>query len=141
MVEAKLRVETTDARNYSNPFYGNVLAKDVIEQILYCDKDARGNIAPSGIKAALKLANNVVMDITISRHYLDEEVGGGFDCFYCSFKADGKFYKVHVWFDCGNIKGVSLSEWFFFGDYEDGEDANRIYKKDKDFVYCTSYIC
>ena len=106
MVEAKLRVETLENRNNNNPFYGNSLVKKVTEETFCHDKDERKHIAPSGVKAILKIGN-VVMDITINRYYLEHEDG----LYIAFFSIEEKVYKVCVWFNQDNsIKAISLSE-------------------------------
>jgi hypothetical protein len=141
MVEAKLRVETLENRNNNNPFYGDTLAKKVTEEIFYHDKDVRKYIAPSGIKATLKV-REVVMDITINRYYLEHEnTDNGLSRYIAFFGIDDKVYEVCVWFDKdGSIKDVSLSEWLFAGSFENTDDADNIYWKDEHFTSVTSYF-
>ena len=136
MVEAKLRVETLENRNNNNPFYGNSLVKKVTEETFCHDKDERKHIAPSGVKAILKIGN-VVMDITINRYYLEHE-----DVLYIAFfSIEEKVYKVCVWFNQDNsIKAISLSEWLQSGCFEDGDDADNIYWSDEDFILFTTYL-
>ena len=129
MVEAKLRVETLEYRNNNNPFYGNSLFKKVTEETFYHDKDVRTNIAPSGIKATLKVGDVMVMDITINKYYLEHEAtDDGLNRYIAFFGINDKVYEVCVWFDIDNkIKDVSLSEWLQIGDFENGDDADNIY--------------
>ena len=140
MVEAKLRIETLESRNNNNPFYGNTLIKKVTEEIFYHDKDVRKYIAPSGIKAALKLGE-VVMDITINRYYLEHEnTDNGLSRYIAFFGIDDKVYEVCVWFDKdGSIKDVSLSEWLFASSFENSDDADNIYRKDEHFICVKPY--
>ena len=136
MVEAKLRVETLENRNNNNPFYGNSLVKKVTEETFCHDKDERKHIAPSGVKAILKIGN-VVMDITINRYYLEHEDG----LYIAFFSIEEKVYKVCVWFNQDNsIKAISLSEWLQSGCFEDGDDADNIYWSDEDFILFTTYL-
>lgn len=141
MVEAKLRIETLENRNDNNPFYGNTLVKKVTEEIFYHDNDVRKYIAPSGIKATLKLGE-VVMDITINRYYLEHEnTDNGLSRYIAFFGIDDKAYEVRVWFDKdGSIKDVSLLEWLFAGSFENSDDADNIYWKDEHFTTVTSYL-
>ena len=142
MVEAKLRVETSENRNNNNSSYGNSLVKKVTEETFYHDKDVRKDIAPSGIKATLKVGD-AVMDITINKYYLKhEETDYGLSRYVAFFTIDGKLYEVCVWFDVNNkIKEVSLSEWLESGYFEDGEDADNIYwLSENHFTTITSYL-
>lgn len=140
MIEAKLRIETLENRNNNNPFYGNTLIKKVTEEIFYHDKDVRKYIAPSGIKATLKLGE-VVMDITINRYYLEHEnTDNGLSRYIAFFGIDDKAYEVCVWFDKdGSIKDVSLSEWLFASSFENSDDADNIYRKDEHFICVEPY--
>lgn len=139
MIEAKLRVETLE--NRSNPIYGDTLVKKVTEETFYHDKDERKSIAPSGIKATLKVGK-VVMDITINRYCLEHELTGcDFSRYLAFFSINDKVYEVCVWFDTNDeIKNVSLSEWLSEGSFEDGDDADNVYWSDEHFVTLTSYI-
>lgn len=141
MVEHKLRVETLEYRNNKNPFYGNSLIKKVTEESFFHDKDEREDIAPSGIKATLKVGE-VVMDITINRYYLEhEDTDDGLSRYIAFFSINEKVYEMCVWFDKdGSIKDVSLSEWLSEGYFKDGDDADNIYWKDEHFITVTSYL-
>ena len=146
MVEAKLRVETLESRNKNtmgdeNPFYGNTLVKKVTEEIFLHDKDERKDIAPSGIKATLKIGN-VVMDITINRYYLEHEATDErFSRYVAFFSIEEKVYEVCVWFNQDNsIKAISLSEWLHSSYFEDGDDADNIYWSDEHFVSYTTLL-
>jgi hypothetical protein len=140
MVEAKLRVETTERRNNNNPFYGNSLVKKVTEETFYHDKDVRTHIAPRGIKATLKVGD-VVMDITINKYYLEyEATDDGLNRYIAFFGINDKVYEVCVWFNQDNsIKAISLSEWLQSGYFEDGDDADNIYWSDEHFISFTTY--
>ena len=140
MVEAKLRVETLDNRDGNNPFYGSTLVKKVTEETFCHDKDERKYIAPSGIKAVLKIGN-VVMDITINRYYLEHEAtDDGLSRYIAFFSIEEKVYEVCVWFNQDNsIKAISLSEWLQSGYFEDGDDADNIYWSDEHFISFTTY--
>lgn len=142
MVEAKLRVETLENRNNNNPFYGNSLVKKVTEETFYHDKDVRTHIAPSGIKATLKVGK-VVMDITINKYYLEHEAtDDGLNRYIAFFGINDKVYEVCVWFDIDNkIKDVSLSEWLQIGYFEDGDNADNIYwLSENHFTTITTYL-
>ena len=140
MVEAKLRVETTECRNNNNPFYGNSLVKKVTEETFCHDKDVRKHIAPSGIKAILKIGN-VVMDITINRYYLEHETtDDGLSRYIAFFSIEEKVYEVCVWFNKDNsIEAILLSEWLQSGDFENGGDADNLYWSDEHFISFTNY--
>jgi hypothetical protein len=141
MVEAKLRVETLENRNNNNPFYGNSLVKKVTEETFCHDKDERKHIAPSGIKAVLKI-ENVVMDITINRYYLEHEAtDDGLSRYIAFFSIEEKVYEVCVWFNQDNsINAISLSEWLQSGDFENGDDADNIYWSDEHFISWIKYL-
>ena len=142
MVEAKLRVETTECRNNNNPFYGNSLVKKVTEETFYHDKDVRKHIAPSGIKATL-MVGDVVMDITINKYYLEHEAtDDGLSRYIAFFGISDKVYEVCVWFDIDNkINDVSLSEWLQIGDFENGDDEDNIYwLSENHFTTITTYL-
>ena len=140
MVEAKLRVEMLENRVGSkNPFYGSTMVKKVAEDILLHDKDTRNDIAPYGIYATIAINSKVVLgegdkpletkrvfDIKVSKHYLDHEDDGGYLAF---FQIEEKTYEVFVHFDEQNcIDTITLSEWLNGGDFDDGEDADNIYR-------------
>ena len=141
MVEAKLRVETLENRNNNNPFYGNSLVKKVTEETFCHDKDERKHIAPSGIKAVLKI-ENVAMDITINRYYLEHEAtDDGLSRYIAFFSIEEKVYEVCVWFNQDNsINAISLSEWLQSGDFENGDDADNIYWSDEHFISWIKYL-
>lgn len=141
MVEAKLRVETLENRNNNNPFYGNTLIKKVTEETFCHDKDERKHIAPSGIKAVIKIGN-VVMDITINRYYLEHEsTDDGLSRYIAFFSIEEKVYEVCVWFNEDNsIKSISLSEWLQSGYFEDGDDADNIYRSEEHFISWMKYF-
>lgn len=141
MVEAKLRVETLENRNNNNPFYGNSLVKKVTEETFCHDKDERKHIAPSGIKAVLKI-ENVVMDITINRYYLEyEATDDGLSRYIAFFSIEEKVYEVCVWFNQDNsINAISLLEWLQSGDFENGDDADNIYWSDEHFISWIKYL-
>ena len=140
MVEAKLRIEMTEARNGSkNPFYGNTMVKKVVEDILYHDTDKREDVAPCGVYATIGIKSKVtlgegdtpletlrVFDIKVSKHYLDHEGEGRYLAF---FQIDEKTYEIFVHFDEKNrIDTITLSEWLNEGDFEDSDDADNIYR-------------
>ena len=140
MVEAKLRIEMTEARNGSkNPFYGNTMVKKVVEDILYHDTDKREDVAPCGVYATIGIKSKVtlgegdtpletlrVFDIKVSKHYLDHEGEGKYLAF---FQIDEKTYEIFVHFDEKNrIDTITLSEWLNEGDFEDSDDADNIYR-------------
>lgn len=141
MIEAKLRVETLENRDNNNPFYGNTLIKKVTEETFCHEKDEREHIAPSGIKAILKIGN-VTMDITISRYYLEHEATDeGLSSYIAFFSIEEKVYQVCVWFNQDNsIQIISLSEWLQSGDFENNDDADNIYWSDTDFITFVEYL-
>ena len=153
MIEAKIRVEKTTTDKFKTRYYGNVMHKYVTENIILRDFDKRGNeIAPMGIKATLSVkdiddngevyAINVY-DITINRYYLDYiNTDNGLMEYYCHFSIDGRIYQFNLYIDCETkkIKDYYIEEWFNDAEFEDGEDAANIYRKDE-FVSFTEYIC
>lgn len=153
MIEAKIRVEKTTTNKFNTRYYGNVVDKYVTENILLRDFDKRGNeIAPMGIKATLSVkdldskgevyAINVY-DITINRYYLDYlDTDNGLMEYYCHFSIDGRIYQFNLYIDCETkkIKDYYIEEWFNDAEFEEGEDAANIYRKDE-FVTFTEYIC
>ena len=153
MIEAKIRVEKTTTNKSKTRYYGNVMEKYVTENILLRDFDKRGDeIAPMGIKATLSVkdldskgevyAVNVY-DITINRYYLDYlDTDNGLMEYYCHFSIDGRIYQFNLYIDCETkkIKSYDLEEWYNEGEFEEGEDAANIYRKDE-FVTFTEYIC
>ena len=153
MIEAKIRVEKTTTNKFNTRYYGNVMDKYVTENIILRDFDKRGDeIAPMGIKATLSVkdidskgevyAINVY-DITINRYYLDYlDTDNGLMEYYCHFSIDGRIYQFNLYIDCETkkIKSYDLEEWYNEGEFEDGENANNIYRKDE-FVTFTEYIC
>ena len=128
MVEAKIRVEALESRNNAT-FYGNTLVKKVTEETLMHDYDKRENVAPFGIIATIKVAN-VVLDIRVNRYYFNY-VGGSYVAF---FSIEEKVYEVWVKFNENNdLENICLFEWLQSGDFENGDDADNIYKME-DFV-------
>ena len=153
MIEAKIRVEKTTTNKSKTRYYGNVMDKYVTENILLRDFDKRGNeIAPMGIKATLSVKDTDrngevyainVYDITINRYYLDYiDTDNGLMEYYCHFSIDGCIYQFNIYIDCETkkIKNYDLEEWYNEGEFEDGENAANIYRKDE-FVSFTEYIC
>lgn len=135
MVEAKIRVEALTSWN--NPFYGNVLAKKVTEESLMHDYDKRENIAPFGIIATIKVANDVVLGIRVNRYYFDHEDS---DSYVAFFSIEEKVYEVWVKFDTdNNIENLLLSEWLQNGDFENGDDADNIYHME-DFTTFAKFL-
>jgi hypothetical protein len=132
MVEAKIRVEALESRN--NPtFYGNTLVKKVTEESLMHDYDKRENVAPFGVIATIKVASDVVLDIRVNRYYFDYEGSGGYVAF---FSIEEKVYEVWVKFDENNdFENLWLSEWLQSGDFENGDDADNIYKMEAFTTY------
>jgi hypothetical protein len=153
MIEAKIRVEKTTTCKLNTCYYGNVVSKNVTEETLLRDFDKRGDeIAPMGIKATLSIKNIGdngeiyainVYDITINRYYLDYlDTDNGLMEYYCHFSIDGRIYQFNLYIDCETkkIKDYSIEEWFNDAEFEEGEDAANIYRKDE-FVTFTEYIC
>ena len=128
MIEAKLRVERTEARLTDNPFYGHSVIKKVTEDTLMHDYDKRTDVAPFGVLATIVIGDDktkYVFDIKINRYYFDYEGSGGYVAF---FSIEEKVYEVWVKFDTSNnIENLWLSEWLQSGDFENGDDADNIY--------------
>ena len=130
MIEAKLRVQRTEARLTNNPYYGHSLVKKVTEDILMHDFDKRLNIAPFGVLATIAIGDEdtkYVFDIKINRYYFDYEAEGRYVAF---FSIEEKTYEVCVFFKGDVIEDLWLSEWLTGGDFENGEDADNIYRID-----------
>jgi hypothetical protein len=138
MVEATLRVEVLENRNFNNPFYGTTMVKKVVEDIFIHDYDKRKEIAPCGVKATIAVDtvfgenatqnSKRIIDIKINRYYLERESSGGYVAF---FSVEEKVYEVFVHFNGKHITYMTLSEWLKSGDFEDGEDADNIYDSQK----------
>ena len=153
MVEAKLRVEMTETRNGSkNPFYGNTMAKKVVEDTLYHDTDKREDIAPCGVYATIAIDSEVklgeddvplktkkVFDIKINGRYFDSEGDGGYTAY---FTIEEKIYEVWVYIVGSHIANITLSEWLQNGCnyFEDNADADNVYHKE-DFTTIEELIC
>lgn len=152
MVEAKLRVEMTETRNGSkNPFYGNTMVKKVVEDILYHDTDKRKDVAPCGVYATIGIKSKVtlgegdtpletlrVFDIKINSRYFDREsnIGG----YVAYFTIEEKTYEVWVCFEDGHLTNITLSEWLQSSYFEDGDNADNVYRKDV-FTTISELIC
>ena len=131
MIEAKLRVQRTEARLTNNPFYGHSLIKKVTEDTLMHDYDKRTDIAPFGVIATIVVGDEetrYVFDIKINRYYFDHEGEGRYVAF---FSIEEKTYEVWVFFKGDVIEDLWLSEWLTGADFENGEDADNIYHMDK----------
>lgn len=139
MVEAKLRVETLERRDNDNPFFGNTLAKNVVEETLCNDKDYRENIAPSGIKATLKVVGNTLMDITINRYHLGYHYTDGLSLYTSHFSIFSRIYEVSVWFDGGELQSATISEWYNDGDFLEDLNPDNVYRSE-DFETFESYL-
>lgn len=125
MVESKLRVETKEVSNDNSPYYGNSLIKNVVEEVHYHDCDKRVDIAPCGVMATIKVGD-VVFDISVSRHFFDHEGEGGYLAY---FHISDVTYELYVKFnDNDEIEDIWLSEWLTYGEFEDGDDADNVYK-------------
>jgi len=152
MVEAKLRVEMTEARNGSkNPFYGNTMVKKVVEDILYHDTDKRKDVAPCGVWVTIGIKSKValgegdtpletlrVFDIKINRHYFDRESNIGDYVAY--FSIEEKTYEVWIHIIDGHITDITLSEWLQSSYFEDGDNADNVYHKEN-FTTISELIC
>lgn len=124
MVEAKLRVVSLETRNNNNPFYGNTLVKKVTEETFMHDFDKRKIVAPCGIIATIKVGDSV-FDIKINKYYFDHESE---DRFVAYFQFDEKVYEVWVEFDGAHLINITLSEWLQCYDFENGDDADNVYR-------------
>lgn len=149
MVESKLRVEVTRSDNENTHYYGNVVTKKVVEDFHMCEFDKRDEncIAPFGIVAAIaidksskdldgnKIDAKEIFDIKISRYYFEHESDGGFLAF---FNLEDKVYELYVKFNENNeIEDLWLSEWLENGYFQDGDDADNIYKMNEFTSYHT----
>lgn len=151
MREAKLRVEQTTFNNGTTIYYGNVITKKVVEDYHIAEFDKRKDIAPCGVSATIAIDrsyndiddNNIdekeVFDIKITASYLDYEDENRYNTF---FEINGRTYEVCVWYGEDNtISEISLLEWESYGDFEDGDDADNIYRGDKHFINVEPYYC
>ena len=149
MVESKLRVEITRFDNGNTHYYGNVVTKKVIEDVRLCEFDKRDEncIAPFGIVTTIaidksykdlngnKINAKEVFEIKVNRYYFDHEDDGGFLAF---FSVEEKVYKLWVKFNENNeVENLWLSEWLENGYFQDGDDADIIYKMNDFTSYYT----
>ena len=144
MVESKLRVEVTRFDNGKTHYYGNVIVKKVVEDTRLCEFDKRDEncIAPFGIVATItidKSSNKIdakeVFEIGVNRYYFDHESDGSFIAF---FNLEEKVYELRVKFNENNeVEDLWLSEWLENGYFQDGDDADNIYKMNKFTSYYT----
>jgi hypothetical protein len=84
-----------------------------------------------------------VYDITINRYYLDYlDTNDGLMEYYCHFSIDGRIYQFNldIDYETKKIKDYYIEEWYNDAEFEEGEDADNIYRKDE-FVTFTEYIC
>jgi predicted metal-dependent RNase len=125
-------------RSGKNPFYGSTNVKKVVEDIIIRDFDKRKDIAPCGIRTTITIGTNKVLDIKISKHYLDHEGEGKY---LAIFSIEEKVYEFFIKFDKQNrLDFMTLSEWLSSGDFEDGEDADNIYHTE-DFTSFDKWEC
>ena len=68
-----------------------------------------------------------MFDIKVDRHYFDHEGDNGYLAF---FSIEEKTYELWVHFDGKHITNIMLSEWLDSGSFEDGDDADNIYRED-----------
>ena len=146
MVESKIRVEVTEFSNVNNPFYGNTIRKNVVEETHLHDKDLRKNIAPCGVVATFsidksyenedgkKIDAKEVFNIKVNRHYLDEDVLP--DTYHAFFNLDERVFEVFAHIEGKQIVHVGLMEWLNQGYFEDGDDADNIYDAKNGLVNC-----
>ena len=125
MVESNLRVVSLDTKKSNNPFYGNTIVKKVTEETFIHDFDKREIVAPCGIIATIKVGDSV-FDIKINKYYFDHESENEF---VADFQFDERMYEVWVEFDGAHLINITLSEWLHCGDFEDGDDADNVYRK------------
>lgn len=123
-----------------NPFYGSTMVKKVVEDILIHDFDKRNDIAPCGVYATIAIDSTItlgegetplktkrVFDIKVNRHYFDHESEGNYLAF---FSIEEKTYEVWVLFEDGHLTDITLSEWLNGDKFDDGDDADNIYRKE-----------
>ena len=140
MVESKLRVEVTRFDNSNTHYYGNVITKKVVEDNRFCEFDKRDEncIAPFGIMAIIpidksykdldgnKIDAREIFDIKISRYYFEHESDNTFLAF---FIVEDKVYELWVKFNKKDeVEDLWLSEWLEIGYFQNGDDADNIYK-------------
>ena len=141
MVEARLRVETTENRHNNNPFYGNTLVKKVTEETFYHDKFENTEIAPCGIKGTLVVKDKYAMDISVNRYMLEYEgCTDGLTHYLAYFTINDKVYELCVWFWKDELDHAVLSEWNYSSDFESGEDEDNTYHSKGDFITFESFL-
>ena len=158
MVLSTLRVEITHVSDAKSVYYGNTSLRKVIEETLYRDHDNRKKeiIAPCGVLATIAINRNSfdlnvlqpllndnkvscvdVFTINVNKTYLDYEDENSFVAF---FHVDERVYELYVKFKSKNaIDDIWLSEWLNNADFEDGVNADNVYKKDSFSTYSTIF--
>ena len=126
MVQANLKVIISGLITLSNPFYGSVTRRKVIDET-FIRENNHAITAPHGVHAEITISDKH-FNIEISRTYLgceDEDENT-----YAAYFHDNEVvYKLWVKFDGkGNIDQIILSEWLESGSFFDGDDADNVYQ-------------
>ena len=149
MVESKLRVEVTLFDNANTHYYGNVIEKKVVEDVRLCEFDKRNKtcIAPCGINATIAIDKSYKDSIERKKYYYINKsnvsrtiftIYGEFIAFFDVFDVEDKVYELYVMFNNDKtIKDLWLSEWLEIGYFQDGDDADNIYKMNEFTSYET----
>ena len=147
MREAKLRVELMTINNNTTAYYGNVMTKKVVEDYHIAEYDKRKNIAPHGLYASIaidKKDKNLdgeeynekdIFEIKIDASYFCDENENRYIAF---FHIEDKTYEVCMWVNEEGVEDVTLSIWYSYGDFEEGDDADTIIHMDK-FIFAEAY--
>ena len=139
MIEAKLKVYFVHNDNSDTKFYGKIQQRFSMEHMQVFDYDKRGDmIPPCGVHALLNFGASSYLDIVVDKHYFECNCeDNGLKNFYCHFHIENCIFEFNVYFDSytNEIKDYNLQLWERQGEFEDGEDADRIYYKDsKEFI-------
>lgn len=145
MVKAYILVEKTSIFKEDNNFYfGNNVKKDTIKNEFFSQYDRREQTAPYGVKCVLSFDNCGVTDtfvIDVSRYFFDvfddNEVTA-------IFNVGDNVFCLHVVFDREKIldteeaiSDIFLEKWFSNADFEQGDDCDQLFTKDRFSMYET----
>lgn len=127
MVKSELNVSITrHGRNLF--FYGDIKRTTRLSDICEADYDKRDEIAPCGVKVSLPLnTEDASMTIECNRYHLEHFAESDY---YVLFNIENVVYELSVNFDGDEISLVYLSEWSDYGSFEDGDDADHVYKQE-----------
>ena len=124
---AELKIESVK-RVKNNPFYGDYEIRECSTRTIINEK-YDGLVAPEkGIVITLKTIDGDKVTFTIDRYYFTGLKPCEIDCYQTwdtSLSYDGHIYQV-----CVNEKGglEYLYEWYSISDFEDGNEADNVYR-------------